>query len=1245
MLEKTTGNPFFGNEFLYSLAEEILLAFDHDATYWHWNLDRIYARGNIDNVVDLVGNLARLPAGAQSAPQRLACLGNTAGIAMLSTVLWSSGEQVHGSLWSKVHQGVVGRSDRANRFVHAPLLEAADSLVPLTAQMRPQKQRKATFEIVGQLNHGAALITSCDERKQSAGFNMLASRSAGSSTANALPLWHLDAGNADCALLTEDSCARRHDQSFPPKLNRAECGQLSVAERRLAALSKRATRTVEQALVASLQMDLYPTLDRSSRAVAVCLDHLRHVGTERPPVPNDEEKREECEPIGARLGGRPIEDLIDWRPMEDAASLSTGVLSKLLRPTWFEDCNLAVPSICMAVNLGLERGNRDASCFAYAIFAGPRFGHYRTAFRFGRLAYELVERRGIKGFEATTYLCFALYGLRWTKHVRASRDMLRRAFEAANRIGDLQSGAYTCCHINSNLLFAGEPLPDVQAEAEQGLAFAGKAAVGLVIGSINAQLALIRMLRGLTLKFGCFDDGQFNERRTEYELSSRPALVIAACWYWIRKLQARYFAGDYATALEAALKAQPLLWTSSSYLEESEHHFYGALTHAACCDVAATAADRQHHLDAVAVYYRQLQIGAENCQDIFENRAMLVGAEMARLAGDDAEAMRLYDRAIRSAQAVGFVHIEALANELAVRFYAAHGLDKIARLYMQDACNGYLRWGADGKVRQLEEIYPHLRAEASTPSATGTIGTSTGDLDLATVIQVSQAVSGEIVPEKLIDTLMRTAIQQAGAERGVLILQDCGQQRIAAEATRRGESAHVELRDVTVRAEALPESILYHVLRTRESVVLDDAVAGVSFVGDPYIRQRQARSILCLPLMNQAKLIGALYLENNLTTHVFAPPRIAVLRLLASQAATSLEYTRLYRYLEQREARMRRLVDANIVGIFIWSLDGRVLEANDAFLRIVGYDGEDLRAGRLRWMDLTPPEWLARDLNERITQNMATGRLEPFEKEYIRKDGSRVPVLIGVASFDDGGDEGVAFVLDLTERKEVEQRLRESYEMLREVSSRRETAREDERKHIAREMHDELGQHLTALRMKASVLAMQLGEERPELVEQTKTLTALVDRTMQVVRGVIASLRPASLDAGIVPALEWLTAEFNRNSRTVCRLCLPDRDLILSEDRAIAFFRLVQEALTNVARHAAADWVTIMLARTPDAYLLEVRDNGQGFDPLVTRKRAFGLVGMEERVLMLNGQIVVVSSPGNGTAIKVSLPIHKSVSA
>jgi len=228
---------------------------------------------------------------------------------------------------------------------------------------------------------------------------------------------------------------------------------------------------------------------------------------------------------------------------------------------------------------------------------------------------------------------------------------------------------------------------------------------------------------------------------------------------------------------------------------------------------------------------------------------------------------------------------------------------------------------------------------------------------------------------------------------------------------------------------------------------------------------------------------------------------------------------------------------------------------------------------------------------------------------------------------------------DISERKEAEQRLRESYELLRELTSRRETAREEERKRIAREMHDELGQQLTALRMGASTLRIRFGHDNPALAEHVQKILVLADKTMRVVRDVVASLRPAVLDAGLAAALEWLAEDFARNGHTTCCLRVPEDNLPLAEDRAVALFRIVQEALTNIVRHAEAKQVFITLAQKGDDCLLEVRDDGRGFDPVAIRKQSFGLAGMKERVLMLGGEIDVASSPGRGTSIQVRVPI------
>ena len=1123
--QKTGGNPFFAIQFISALAEEGLLAFDHGGGRWSWDPNRIHAKGYTDNVVELmVGKLNRLPVQTQKGLQEFACLGSSTEISTLSIVHGTSEEEVHSDLWEAVRLEFILRLKGSYKFVHDRIQEAAYSLIPeelraeahlcigrrLAAHTPPEKREEAIFELVNQLNRGAALITSRDEREQLAELNLHAGESAKASTVFAAALKYLTAG---AALLTDDCWERRHELAFALELHRAECefltGQLAAAAERLTRLSSHAANTVERATVACLRVDLYTTLNQSDRAVAVCLDYLRSMGVEWPPHPTEEEARREYKRIWSQLGSRPIEELIELPLMSDPASLATlDVLTRVLPPALFTDANLLSLVICRAVNLSLEHGNSDGSCFAYVwlgVIAGPHFDNYQAGFRFGRLGYELVEKHGLRRFQARTYVSFGNLVMPWTKHVKTGRDLLRREFEAANKIGDLTFAAYSRLDLNTNLLAAGDPLVEVQRETEHGLEFAHKMRFGLVIDRITAQLGLIRTLRGLTQNFGCFDDGQFDELRFEGRLSGNPALALPGCWYWTRKLQARFFAGDYAAAVDASLRAQRLLWTSPSCFETAEYHFYGALSRAASWDSAA-ADQRQQHFEALTAHHGQLEVWAENCPENFENRAALVGAEIARIQGRELDAERLYEQAIRSSRANGFVHNEALANELAARFYAARGFEKIAHAYLRDAQYCYLRWGADGKVRQLDELYPHLREEEPRPAPASTIGARVEHLDLATVIKVSQAVSGEMILEKLIDTLMRTAIEHAGAERGLLIFQRGVEQRIEAEATTSGDTIIVRLGEASVAEAVAPESIVHYVVRTLETVLLADASTENPFSADTYVCRQHARSILCLPLINQAKLIGLLYLENNLTPNVFTPTRIAVLKLLASQAAISLENTRLYRDLEEREAKIRRLVEANIVGIFIWKLEGEIIEANEAFLHLLGYSREDLVSGRLRWTDLTPAEW--RDRNERaVAEIKATGTVQPNEKEYFRKDGSRVPVLVGAAIFEGSKDEGVAFVLDLSEQKRAEEALQKAQAELTHVT-RVATIGE-----LTASIAHEINQPLAAVVTNANASLRWLSRDSPDLAEACEAIRRIIrdgNRAGEVISRMRALFKKAS---------------------------------------------------------------------------------------------------------------------------------------
>jgi PAS domain S-box-containing protein len=1040
--EKTGGNPFFGIQFISSLADERMLTFDHAVARWSWDLDHIHARGYTDNVVDLmVGKLTRLPAETQNALQQLACLGNIAQITTLTIVLGLSEEQVHTALYPTVRQELVERLAGSYRFVHDRVQEGAYSLIPeelrdrahlrigrlLAAHTVPEKREEVIFDIVNQLNRGSHLITSTEERERVAELNLIAARRAKLSIAYASALSYMEAGRK---LLTEESWSTDYKLIFSLELLMAECELLTAdmesAEKRLSMLAQRAKSEHDVALVTRLRLTLFTALDRSSDAVEVCLEYLRRWGTYWPPHPSKDEVRREYNRIWLQLADRQIEDLIDLPLIASAQVLDIlDVLTEVVNTALHTDENLSSLVICHMVNLSLAHGNSDASCFAYvwfAIIAGPRFGNYRDGFRFGSLGYQLVQQRGLKRYEARTYMSFGNLVIPWAKHARSGRDLILRAFDVANRIGDLTFAAYCCDSLNSNSLTVGDPLEKTQSQAEKGLEFAKKWRFGFVVDLISVQLALVRNLRGLTSNFGSFNYGEFDEAQFEDHLKTNPVFALPECWYFARKAQACFLAGNYESAVEASIKAQRVAWTSPSQFERVELHYYGALSHAACWE-SAQHNQKREHLDSLRSHYKMFEMWAKRCAENFENRAALIGAEIARIENRVVDAEALYEKAIRSAHANGFIHNEAVAYEVAARFYAARGFQKFADTYLLEARYCYQRWGADGKVAQLDHLYPHLKKEGLISTPMSTILVPAERLDLATVIKVSQAASGEMVLEKLIDRIMRAAIEHAGAERGLLILPRGDELQIEAEVTSSGNDVSVHQRNVSVAAGVLPESVVRYVMRTREDVILGDAAAENPFSSDAYIVQQRPRSILCLPLINQARLSGILYLENKLAPHVFTPDRIAVLRVLASQAAVSLENTRLYRDLEDREARIRRLVDADILGIFIWNLDGAIVEANDAFLRVLQYEREDLVSGRVRWTDLTPVEW--RDRDERaLAELKETGRVQPLEKEYFRKDGCRVPVLIGAALFKESGNEGVAFVLDLSKQKRVEETLR-----------------------------------------------------------------------------------------------------------------------------------------------------------------------------------------------------------------------------
>jgi PAS domain S-box-containing protein len=1027
-------------------------------------------------------------------------------------------------------------------------------------------------------------------------------------------------------------------------------------------LVRRARSRHDFCMVTRLRLNLYMTLDRSDLCVGVFLDWLRRDGTVWANHPSRDDVLREYERIWTLLGGRQIEELVDLPLVTDREALDTmEVFTEVMTPAQVFDANLLSLVICRMVTFSLEHGNCDASCFSYvwlAMFAGPRFDNYEDGFRFGQLGFDLVEKRGLTRYQARIWMNMGSTVLPWARHPASGRELVRRAFDAAYQIGDLTFAAYSWSQLVTIRLATGDPLAEVQAECESGVAFAKQFRFGLVVELCGAMLGLIRTLRGLTAPFGCLDHEGFEEPDSKRQLGSNPNLAFAEFYSWTRKVQARFFAGDIESAVDAASIAQPLLWTSAAMFESAEYRLYAALAHAAAWDCAAPE-QRLTHFTALRAHHEQLKVWAKHNPATFDNRAALVGAEIARIEGRLLEAQELYEEAVRSARANGFVHNEGLANELAGRFYGARGFDRIATTYLRDARYCYLRWGADGKVRQLEQLYPYLRADRPAPDSTATIVAPVEHLDLATVIKVSEAVSGEIVLERLIDMLMRTAIEHAGAERGLLLLPRVDEYRVEAEVTTRGNQVEVALRQARVTARDLPESVFRYALRTKGSVVLHDASGQSAFSGDDYIIQHRARSVLCLPILEQTRLLGMLYLENNLTTHAFTPARMVILKLLASQAASAMENARLYRELAEREARIRRLVDANIIGILIWDIEGRILEANDAFLRMVGYDREDLMARDVRWTDITPPEWRKQDEEIWLPELATTGRLQPFEKEFFRKDGGRVPVLLGAATFE-GGHEGVAFVVDLTERKRSADALRS---LQAELAHANRLATMGQ---LAASIAHEVSQPIGAVRNNAHAALRFLAADPPELGEVKEAIECVVNDTYRAgdiiggirkqVRKVPPRMESVDMNDAIAEVIALVRGELSKH-RVSLQL-----ELAPGLSPAYADKVQLQQVMLNLILNSIeamvgmdADTRQLMISTQPslsEGLLVGVCDSGPGiaagdrervFESFFTTKPGGVGIGLSICRSILDahsGRMWVEAHQPRGAAFRFSVPAH-----
>jgi PAS domain S-box-containing protein len=1047
--EKTGGNPFFAIQFFTALADEGLLTFGPVTRAWQWDIDRIRARRYTDNVVDLMaGKLKRLSATTQEALKDLACLGNVAEIAALILVQAKTEEEIDAAFWEGLHAGLIFRLENAYKFLHDRIQEAAYSLIPeahraeahlrigrmLLTGMTADELVEHLFDVANQFNRGAALLADQDEKARVATIDLRAGRKAKASTAYAPACVYFATA---MGLLDERDWDSQYVLMFSLWLERAECeflcGNVDKAEQLIMELLRRGTSKVDEAAAYHLKVHLQIVKGEYPQAVDSALACLRLFGIEIPAHPTWEQAEAEYQTLWRNLNGRPIENLIDLPLMTDPELQATmQTLEALLVPAYYTDLHLFCLHLCLGVNISLQHGTSGAAaigCGWLGTILGPVFRRYSDGYRLAKLACDLVEKHAFIASQAKVHYAMGLAAL-WTQPITTALDFNRAAFRTAIETGALTYACYSVYESVSILLLRNDPLDQAWRESETSLDFARKARFRDQADAIVSQQRFIATMQGRTATFSTFSDAPFDETVFEAQLMTEDRMHTMVCFYWILKLKARFLSRDYAEALAAADKAKELLWSGLGHIVLLDYYCYTALTVAALYE-KASADERTKWRELLTAHREQLREWAENYAPTFADKHALVSAETARLEGRAFDAMQLYEQAIRSARENGFVQNEALAYEVAARFYVAHGFETIAHTYLRNARNCYDRWGALGKVKQLDERYPHLFEERDLTSPMATIGTPVGQLDVETVVKASQALSSEMILTKLIEKLMRIAMEHAGAERALLILLRGDQPRVEAEATTGHGRIEVAVRQAPVTSSNLPQSALHYVIRTRERVVLDDA--SVTYSEDEYVRQKCPRSVLCLPIIKQTKLVGALYLENNLTPCAFTPDRVAVLALLASQAAISLENASLYSDLQRGEAFLAQGQLISQTGSIGWNVATGEIGWSDETYNLFEHD----RAAKPTLesvLQRVHPDDL--DFVQQ-TLNRASEAGEDFDCEHrlLMPDGrvKHIHAKARASKTSSGSLEFVGAVTDVTAAKQAEEKIRQSERELQQI--------------------------------------------------------------------------------------------------------------------------------------------------------------------------------------------------------------------
>ncbi|MDZ8053442.1 MAG: AAA family ATPase [Aulosira sp. ZfuVER01] len=969
---KTQGNPFYTTQFLKALHQDKLIEFDFELGCWQCDIAQINQQAITDDVVAFMAlQLKKLPEFTQKVLQLAACIGNQFDVATLAIVSEQSEVETAACLWKALQEGLIlpisdvykfyqGENNQQfaleninkqlakYKFLHDRIQQAAYSLIPedykqtthyqigqlLLQQIPTAAREERIFEIVNQLNHGTTLITEQTQRYELAQLNLIACRKAKNSTAYQAAGEYAKIG---LSLLGEKAWQEQYEMSLAFHELAAEiaslCGEFAVMEQLVDSVIKQAHSLIEKVNVYCILIQSYVFQNKPFDALDVGQKLLQQLGVTFSESPTPVDLQQSIQEIKELIGDREIADLVDLPVMTDRQVLAIiQIASSLIPPAYNSGSILCPLLVALSVKLSIQYGNTVTSAFSYANYGFLLCNFFQdvdAGTKFGQLSLQIISKFDAKAIKPEVLLVLAGFVLHRKSHIKDTLPLLQDGYVTGLEVGSTKFAGYHARTFCNASFWCNQPLATLEQNARayyNGLMQLNQAAL-----ANHCRLSWQSALN--LLGFGehpCILSGEAVQEAELLPQLISDNDVTELCVFHSYKLMLCFLFGEIEQAQNHTVECSRYLNAAKGLVYEPAFYFYDSLIALAALNLQSEQVSEV--FQRVEQNQTQLQHWAQYAPMNYQHKVDLVEAEKCRVLGNKVEAMDLYDKAISLAKANEYIQEEALANELAAKFYLDWGRQHIAQDYTIEAYYGYARWGAKAKVADIEKRYPQLlgsifqqtRTPVSVNETVFNLGTVTAtssstsvshSLDLATIFKASQTLSGEIELEKLLVSLLSIVIENAGADKCVLMLlqDDC----LLIEGLITLLTEPVVLQHLPIEESLeIPLKLIYKVKNEQQTTVLIDASTDLTLANDPYIIRQQPKSIMCNPILYQGKLLGLLYLENSLVTGAFSGDRVELLNVLCTQAAISLENARLYersqQYAQQLEQALNKLQNAQL---------------------------------------------------------------------------------------------------------------------------------------------------------------------------------------------------------------------------------------------------------------------------------------------------------------------------------------------